>query len=217
MISALLGKKVGMTQVFDPKGERVPVTIVQAGPCVVLQSKTTKTKDGYNAVQLGFEDVKPHRSTLAAIGHARASKTAPKRFIRDVRLGTEPTVNVGDVLRVDLFNEIKFVDVIGITKGKGFQGGMKRWGFGGQSSSHGTERKHRSPGSISSRGAERGRSGAIKKGKKMAGHMGDTQRTSRNLALVGVDTDNNVLLIKGSIPGSNDGYVIVRQSKTRTT
>lgn len=217
MISALLGKKVGMTQVFDPKGERVPVTIVQAGPCVVLQSKTTKTKDGYNAVQLGFEDVKPHRSTLAAIGHARASKTAPKRFIREVRLGTEPTVNVGDVLRVDLFNEIKFVDVIGITKGKGFQGGMKRWGFGGQSSSHGTERKHRSPGSISSRGAERGRSGAIKKGKKMAGHMGDTQRTSRNLALVGVDTDNNVLLIKGSIPGSNDGYVIVRQSKTRTT
>lgn len=216
MISALLGKKVGMTQVFQPDGQRVPVTVVQAGPCVVLQSKSTKTKDGYNAVQLGFDDVKPHRATLADIGHARAAKTAPKRFVREVRLAAEPGVNVGDVLRVDLFTDVKFVDVIGTTKGKGFQGGMKRWGFGGQCSSHGTERKHRSPGSISSRGAERGRSGAIKKGKKMAGHMGDVRRTARNLALVGVDAEQNVLLIKGSVPGHENGYVIVSKAKTRS-
>lgn len=215
MITALLGKKVGMTQVFQQDGQRVPVTIVQAGPCVVLQSKSAKTKDGYNAVQLGFDDIKPHRSTLPQIGHARAAKTAPKRFIREVRLAGEPSVNVGDVVRVDLFNDIKFVDVIGTTKGKGFQGGMKRWGFGGQPGSHGTERKHRSPGSISSRAAERGRSGAIKKGKKMAGHMGDRRRTSRNLALVGVDGENNLLLIKGSIPGAENGYVIVSKAKTK--
>lgn len=219
MLPAILGRKVGMTQVFDPSGGRVPVTIVEAGPCVVLQVKRTDDgKNGYDAVQLGFRDVKPHRSTLAQIGHARPAKTAPKSFIREIRL-TQPTdQQVGDVVTVEIFKagEVKWVDVVGTSKGRGFQGAMKRHGFGGQSASHGTERKHRSPGSISSRCATRGHSGAIKKGKPMAGHMGDVRRTARCQALVGVDPENNALWIKGSIPGAEGSYVIVRQSKTRS-
>jgi large subunit ribosomal protein L3 len=217
MIPAILGKKVGMTQVFDPSGQRIPVTIVQAGPCPVLQVKSTETKDGYNAVQLGFDDVKPHRSTLAAIGHARPAKTAPNIFTREIRL-TDPTDRkVGDVITVDIFNsaEVKFVDVIGTTKGKGFQGAMRRWGFGGQPGSHGTERKHRSPGSISGRGQNRGTSGAIKKGKRMAGHMGHARRTIQSQSLVMVDPENNVLLIRGSIPGPAGEYVLVRRAVKR--
>ncbi len=218
MIPAILGKKIGMTQIFDQSGTRVPVTIVQAGPCVVLQVKTADGKDGYPAIQLGFDDVKPHRTSLAQINHARKAKTAPKRFIREVRLSEAPDKSVGDLVTVELFEQagVKYVDVVGTSKGKGFQGGMRRWGFGGQPASHGTERKHRSPGSIASRAQNRGTSGAIKKGKRMAGHMGARRRTARCQALVGVDTENNVLLIHGSIPGPNGGYVFVRQSKTRS-
>jgi len=217
MIPAILGKKVGMTQLFEPTGERVPVTLVEAGPCVVLQVKTADGADGYHAVQLGFGDVKPHRSTLPAIGHAKKAQTAPKAYVREIRLSEATEKAVGDLVTVELFSadEVKFVDVIGTTKGRGFQGGMKRWGFGGQCASHGTERKHRSPGSISSRGAERGRTGAIKKGKKMAGHMGHVRRTAQCLALIGVDAEHNLMMIKGSVPGPNGGYVMVRKSKTR--
>ncbi len=206
-----------MTQVFDPSGSRLPVTLVQAGPCVVLQVKTADGKDGYHAVQLGFDDVKPHRATLPEIGHARRAQTAPKRFVREVRLAEPADQRVGDTVTVDLFEkaQVKYVDVVGVTKGKGFQGVMKRWGFGGQCASHGTERKHRSPGSIASRASERGRSGMIKKGKRMAGHMGHVRRTARCQSLVGVDLENNLLLIEGSIPGPVGGYVMVRKSKTR--
>ncbi len=212
MIPAILGKKIGMTQIFDEAGQRVPVTVVQAGPCVVLQVKGADGKDGYYAVQLGFDDVKPHRTTLAQIGHARKAKTSPKRFTREIRLTQASDKSVGDTVTVDVFTQAKtrFVDVTGVSKGRGFQGGMKRWGFGGQPASHGTERKHRSPGSISSRAAERGRSGAMKKGKRMAGHMGSRQRTAQSLELAAVDAENNLLLIKGSVPGSADGYVVVR-------
>lgn len=218
MYPAILGKKIGMTQIFEPSGARLPVTLVQAGPCVVMQVKTADGPDGYNAVQLGFEDVKPHRSTLPEIGHARKAGTAPKRFVREIRLSEPTDRRVGDTVTVQMFQEagVRFVDVVGITKGRGFQGPMKRWGFGGQPRSHGTERKHRSPGSIGSRASERGRSGAIKKGKHMAGHMGHVRRTVRCQALVGVDVEHNLLLIRGSIPGANGGYVIVRKSKTRT-
>jgi len=217
MYPALLGRKIGMTQVFEPTGARVPVTLVEAGPCVVLQVKRADGPDGYNAVQLGFADVKPHRSTLPQIGHARRAQTAPKRFIREVRLSEPPDRNVGETLTVDIFQQagVKFVDVIGVTKGRGFAGPMKRWGFGGQPASHGTERKHRSPGSIGSRAAERGRSGCIKKGKRMAGHMGHVRRTASCQLLVGVDPENNLLLIRGSVPGPNGGFVVVRKSKTR--
>lgn len=218
MLPAILGKKIGMTQVFAPTGERVPVTVVQAGPCVVLQVKRADGGDRYHAVQLGFGDVKPHRSTLAQIGHARNAKTSPKQFIREIRLNDATDKTVGDTVTVDIFKagEVKFVDVIGITKGKGFQGAMKRHGFGGQPASHGTERKHRSPGSIGAHAQNRGHSGAVKKGKRMAGHMGHVRSTSRCLSLVGVDPENNVLWVKGSIPGPNGAFVVVRKSKTRT-
>ncbi|MBW7906492.1 MAG: 50S ribosomal protein L3 [Phycisphaerae bacterium] len=216
MIPAILGKKIGMTQVFEPSGERVPVTIIQAGPCYVLQVKRADSKDGYDSVQLGFDDVKPHRSNLAQIGHARKASTLPKRFIREIRLTEATDKNVGDTVTVDILKDVKWVDVTGVTKGKGTQGVMRRWGFGGQPASHGTERKHRSPGSIGSRAAMRGQSGAIKRGLRMAGHMGHKRRTARCQALVAVDAENNVLLIRGSVPGPEGGYVLVRRSKTRS-
>ncbi|MCK4341575.1 MAG: 50S ribosomal protein L3 [Phycisphaerae bacterium] len=215
---AILGKKIGMSQVFQPDGRRVPVTVVEAGPCVVLQVKTADGPDGYNAVQLGFQDVKPHRSTLPEIGHAHKAQTAPKRYVREVRLSEPTEKNVGDLVTVDLFSDsdIKYVDVVGITKGKGFQGGMRRWGFGGLGASHGTERKHRSPGSIGGRAANLGTGPRLKKGKKMAGHMGHARRTVQSQALVDVDSENNLLLIRGSIPGPKNGLVIVQQAKKRS-
>lgn len=218
MIPAILGRKIGMTQVFDETGERIPVTLVQAGPCVVLQVKSRDGADGYHAVQLGFDDVKPHRSTMPQIGHARKARTAPKRFIREIRLEQPTDRSVGDTVTVDIFkeNNVGWVDVIGVTRGKGFQGGMRRWGFGGQPASHGTERKHRSPGSIGGRAQNRGHSGAIKKGKKMAGHMGARRRTAPCLKLVGVDSEHHLLLIRGSVPGHKGAYVVVRKARTRS-
>jgi large subunit ribosomal protein L3 len=217
MIPALLGKKVGMTQIFDPSGARIPVTIVEAGPCVILQVKSTESRDAYNAVQLGFEDAKPHRATMAEIGHARPAKTAPKRFVREIRLSEATDRAVGDTVTVEIFkeNDVKFVDVVGTSKGKGYQGVMKRWGFGGQPASHGTERKHRSPGSIGAHAQNRGTSGAIKKGKRMGGQTGNKRVTARCQLLLDVDSAHNMLVIEGSVPGPNGGYVIVRKSKTR--
>lgn len=217
MIAAILGTKVGMTQVFQEDGRRVGVTIIQAGPCPVLQTKTADGKDGYNAVQLGLGDVKPHRTTLAAIGHAKKAGTAPKRYVREIRLQQPSDKNVGDIVTVDIFAQgnVKWVDVVGVTKGKGFQGAMVRHGFGGQPASHGTERKHRSPGSIGARAAMRGQSGAIKKGQKMAGHMGAAPRTVESQQLVAVDVENNCLLVRGGVPGPNGGLVLVRRANKR--
>ncbi len=214
MFPAILGRKIGMTQIFAAGGERTPVTVVEAGPCVVLQVKQADGPDGYHALQLGFGDVKPHRSTLPEIGHARKAQSAPRRFIREIRFDEPPTHDVGQTVTVQVFEQaqVKFVDVIGVTKGRGFQGAMRRWGFGGQPSSHGTERKHRSPGSIGGRGQNRGHSGAVKKGKRMAGHMGHARRTIQRQALMGVDSENNLLLIKGAVPGPTGGYVIVQKS-----
>ena len=140
----LLGKKVGMTQVYDEKERLLPVTVIQAGPCVVMQVKTKET-DGYNAVQLGFDDVKASRKTKAAVGHAEKAKTTPKRFVREMRLANDAKVefNPGDSLNVSVFADTKIVDVIGTSKGKGFAGPMKKYHFGGMPGSHGTERKHR--------------------------------------------------------------------------
>jgi large subunit ribosomal protein L3 len=182
-----------------------------------MQVKTTDGPDGYNAVQLGYEDVKPHRSTLPEIGHARKAQTAPKRFMREVRLSAPTEKAVGDTITVELFTEadVKYVDVSGVTKGKGYQGGMRRWGFGGQCASHGTERKHRSPGSISSRASNAG-TGRPKKGGKKAGQMGHVRQTAESQVLVGVDAENHVLLVKGSVPGPKNGYVYVRQAKKRS-
>ena len=210
----LLGKKVGMTQMYDQAGKLLPVTVIQAGPCAVLQIKTVDT-DGYNAVQLGYDDLKPSRSKKAQIGHAQKASTTPKRFVREMRLlsDVEPEYKVGDTLTVSVFSETKFLDVEGTNKGKGFAGTMKRHGFRGFPSSHGTERKHRAPGSISSFASDAGHGGDIKKGKKMAGHMGHNRVTTKNHSLVAVDEDKNLLVVKGSVPGPADGYVVIRSAK----
>ncbi|HOJ74032.1 MAG TPA: 50S ribosomal protein L3 [Phycisphaerae bacterium] len=214
--AALIGKKIGMTRIYTADGEAVPVTVIQAGPCTVLQVKKSDGKDGYNAVQLGFEDVKPHRSTLPMIGHAAAAGTGPKRIIREVPVPTVPEDNAGDVWTVEVFEAAgtKHVDVVSTTKGRGYTGVMKRYGFGGQPASHGTERKHRSPGAIGGM-SQRGRGQAVKKGKRMAGHSGNVRRTSRNQELVRVDKENHLLLVKGSVPGPNGVYVLVRQAKAK--
>ena len=214
MLAAILGRKVGMTQVYDGEGRLQPVTVVQAGPCDVLQVKTVGT-DGYNAVQMGFEDVKPQRALAPQIGHAAKAGAKPKKFVREVRVKEAPAdVAAGQSISVSAFEGVAMVDVIGVSKGKGFQGGMKRHHFGGQCASHGTERKHRSPGSISAHATNRGWGGDIKRGKRMAGHMGDVRSTTRNLKLVGVDKDNNLLLIKGAVPGANGGFVFVCAART---
>lgn len=217
MVPAILAKKIGMTRIFDENGHSVPVTVVQAGPCKVLQVRN-RENDGYDAVQLGFEDRKPHRSTLPMIGHCAKADSAPKRFIREVRLDQPTDRKAGDVITVEVFEEagVKFVDVVGTSKGFGFQGVMKRHGFGGLSASHGTERKHRSPGSISSHGTDLGHGGNIKKGKRMAGQMGNVRRTARNQQLIAVNKDEGLLLIRGGLPGPNGGYLLVRQAKTKT-
>ncbi len=215
MYAAILGKKIGMTRVFDADGASVPVTVVQAGPCPILQVKT-KDRDGYEAVQLGFDRIKPSRCKRPQIGHARKANTAPQKFVKEIRL-IEPTDKaVGEVVTVDLFEEqsVAFVDVIGTTIGKGFQGVMKRHNFGGQPASHGVERKHRSPGGIGGSG-DLGEGRSVKKGKKMSGHMGHVRRTARNQRLVSIDKDRNLLLIKGVVPGPRGGYVIVSRAKAK--
>jgi len=214
MLTALLGKKIGMTQVYDDEGRLHPVTVVQAGPCHVLQVKTEET-DGYNAVQIGFEDVKAHRAAKPAIGHAAKAGVRSKRFVREVRLeGAPADVEPGQTVSVEIFDEVPFVDVTGTSKGKGFAGVMKRHNFKGQPASHGTERKHRSPGSISSHSSNLGTGGKPKRGKRMAGQMGHEKVTTRNHRLIRTDKENNLLLIRGPVPGPGGGYVIVRVSKT---
>lgn len=216
MLPGLLAKKVGMTRIFDEAGRSIPATVLQAGPCAVLQVKTRQT-DGYEAVQLGFEDLKPHRSTKPQIGHAAKAGMGPKRTIREVRLAEPAEQQPGDVVTVELFADpqVRFVDVTATTKGRGFAGVMKRHGFGGQPASHGTERKHRSPGSIASHGTDRGHGGDIKKGKRMAGQMGHVRCTVRNQQLLRVDAEQGLLLVKGSVPGPNGGVVMVRKAKTK--
>ncbi|HOQ03647.1 MAG TPA: 50S ribosomal protein L3 [Anaerohalosphaeraceae bacterium] len=212
----LLGKKVGMTQVYDDAGRMTPVTVLQAGPCTILQVKTPE-KDGYCALQLGFDDVKPSRVKKPQKGHADKAGTAVKRFVREWRLSEQPKEEYkpGSLLDVKIFEGVQYVDVSGISKGKGFAGVMKRHGFGGQPASHGTERKHRSPGSLSGHGSDRGHGGNIKKGKRMAGHMGMDRVTSRNHKLVWIDAENNLLAVKGPVPGPAGGYVEIRTAKTK--
>jgi len=213
-MAMLLGKKVGMTQVYDGSGKLLPVTVIHAGPCPVLQVKTVKS-DGYNAVQMGYDDVKPSRRKKPQLGHAQKSNTVPKKLIREMRLphDTEPECKVGDSLTVSVFAQNEYVDVVGTSKGKGFAGVMKRHGFHGFPASHGTERKHRAPGSISSFASDAGHGAGPKRGKKMAGHMGDCCVTTKNHSLVAIDEKENLLVVKGSVPGPAGGYVIVRSAK----
>jgi len=213
-MAILLGKKVGMTQVYNELGKLVPVSVIQAGPCVVLQVKTTET-DGYNAIQLGFDDVKPVRRKIPEIGHAKKANTEPKKFVKEMRLpdDVEREYKAGESVTVDVFSEDKSVDVVGTSKGKGFAGVMKRHGFGGFPASHGTERKHRAPGSIASFASDAGHGPGPKKGKRMAGHMGHCRVTTKNHDLVEIDEEKNLLIVKGSIPGPAGGYCIIRSAK----
>ncbi len=217
MIPALLGKKVGMTQVFNDSGGAIPVTVIEAGPCAVMQVRSEEV-DGYHALQLGFGDVKPHRATKPGIGHAQKAGTTSKRILSEIRLQEAATHQAGDVITVSVFaeNDVKYVDVVGTSKGRGFAGAMKRHGFGGQPASHGVERKHRSPGSISSHASDLGHGGNVKKGKRMGGHYGHHRATVKNQKLIGIDEQNNLLLIEGGIPGPNGGYVFVRQARTKS-
>jgi large subunit ribosomal protein L3 len=208
MAPAILGKKLGMTQVFDAEGRSIPVTLIQAGPCQVLQVKTAET-DGYTAVQLGFDPARKSRVTQPQAGHAKKAGVKAQRLVREFRMDGGEIPELGSTVTVDSFEGVEVVDVTGTTKGKGFQGVMKRWGFGGQPGSHGTERKHRSPGSIGSGSLpDKG----VLPGKKMAGHMGHVRRTAQRLSLVRVDSERNLLIVKGSVPGPNGGYLMIRRS-----
>ena len=213
MTPALLGKKVGMTRIYDEKGAVVPVTVVQAGPCDVTQVKTPES-DGYHAVQLAFGQIKPKFSSFPLIGHTANAGVGPRKHFREIRLKDATDRKPGDTVNVSLFDGVQFVDVIGTSKGKGTAGVMKRHHFGGQPASHGTERKHRSPGSLASRATWRGQCGKPKKGVRMAGHMGMDRVTTRNHPLVKVDAANNLLLIKGALPGPNGGLLFIRKSIT---
>jgi len=209
---SLLGKKVGMTRVFKDSVS-VPVTVIQVGPCVVTQIKTPE-KDGYAAVQIGFEDIKPRNSTMPMIGHDFKAGTDPKRTHREFHVKAEELANyaLGQTLTVEQLKDQLYVDVVGTSKGKGFAGVMKRWHFKGMFASHGTERKHRSPGSIGGLCSNRGFGGGLAKGKKMAGHMGDDRVTARSLDVVSIDAAQGLLLVKGPIPGANRSTVEIRPS-----
>ncbi len=212
MPKTLIGRKVGMSRYFLEDGTNIPVTIVKAGPCVVTQVKTEEA-EGYNAVQMGFEDVRPGLATMPIIGHDAKAGTAPKRFHREVRMDDLGEVESGQTLDISMFEDVMFVDVVGISKGKGFAGGMKRHNFKGLEASHGVKRAHRRPGSINGHATNLGTGPKPKKGKRMPGQMGNKQITCRSLPVVTIDNDQDLLLVKGSVPGPNNGMVIIREAK----
>ena len=223
MLKGILGRKVGMTQIYDEAGNAVPVTVVEAGPCHVLQ---VPEKDGYSAVQLGFQDKPRRKASRSERGHvtklsSKRSKTMtgagveipakadcePKRYIREFR-GDTSECAVGQVITVESLADVKSVDVVGTTKGRGYAGVMKRHNFKGQRATHGVKKVHRHGGGTGALAAWRG-GGRMKKGKKMAGQYGNERVTIRNLRLVKIDKDNNLLLIGGAVPGPNGGLLIV--------
>ena len=206
MQKALIGKKIGMTQIFDEKGNVVPVTVVEAGPCTVVMKKTIEN-DGYEAVQLGFGDVKVQRVNKPMMGHFKKADVAPKKTLKEFKIDIA-SVNVGDTLKADVFAAGEKVDVIGTSKGKGTAGSIKRWNFSRLKESHGTGPVARHAGSL---GACSDPS-RVYKGKKLAGHLGCEKVTIQNLDVVKVDVENNLIAIKGAIPGPKGGIVVIRNS-----
>jgi large subunit ribosomal protein L3 len=206
MKKGLIGKKLGMTQIFSDDGRRIPVTVIQAGPCVVIQKKTGE-KDGYTAIQVGFEQADAARVNRPELGHAKAAGKGAFKVLRELRLENADQFSVGDVVVVDQFTEGEYVDVTATSKGKGFQGVIKRWGFKGGRASHGS-RFHRAPGSI---GASAYPS-RVFKNKKMPGQLGNEQVTIQRLQVVRVDSRQNLLLIKGAVPGAKNGIVLIKDS-----
>ena len=200
----ILGKRVGMTQVFTEDGELVPVTVVEVGSNVVMQVKTMEN-DGYEAIQLGFDDQREVKTNKPAKGHAAKAKTAPKRFVREIRGVELGEYNVGDEIKADIFEAGEFVDVTGTSKGHGFQGNIKRWGQSRGPMAHGS-RYHRRPGSMGSI------INRVFPGKVLPGRMGGKRVTIQNLEIVKADTENGVLLIKGNIPGANKSFVTIKST-----
>lgn len=231
----LIGTKVGMTQVYDAEGQAAPVTVLQLGPCPVLQVRTAD-RDGYGAVQIGYKDKPRKNATRAERGHVsndleskrkkkrqgqdipKKADVEPQRVIREFRIDRDGDKTaapaVGEKLTVDIFKDVKAVDVIGTTKGRGTAGVIKRWGFGGLPAAHGAKKVHREPGSTSSLASNRG-SGRPKKGKKLAGRYGAERVTIRNLDVVQVDVENNLILVRGAVPGFNGAYVLVRPTNLK--
>jgi len=208
MIATLLGKKIGMTQVYDAQNVLVPVTVVEAGPCPVVQIKTIES-DGYNAVQLGFGAKKAVRASKAEANHAKkAGLDSTPRLLNEVRLADVSSIKVGDVITVASFNEGQIVDVIGVSKGKGFQGVVKRFRVGGGPAAHGSM-FHRRIGSVGMRQTP----GRVWKNQRMPGHMGSDSRTVQNLRVIRIVADKNLILVKGAIPGANGDDVIIRSGK----
>ena len=206
MKKGLIGRKVGMTQVFDEKGKVIPVTVVELGPCAVVQKKTVEN-DGYAAVQLGFEDKKVTRTNKPEKGHFDKANVAPKKILKEFRLEDDSALNVGDIIKADIFAAGEKVDVVGTSKGKGTAGVIKRWNFSRLKETHGTGPVARHAGSLGVIDPAR-----IFKGKRMAGHLGHERVTIQNLDVVKVDAENNLIAIKGAIPGPKKGIVMVVNS-----
>lgn len=208
MAKGILGRKLGMTQIFTEEGKVVPVTVVESGKTVVVQSKTVEN-DGYNAVQLGFGTVKDKKVTKPMKGHFAKAGAAPVKFIREMRLSSASEYNQGDVVGVDVFSAGELIDVTGTAKGKGFAGGIKRHNFRRGPMAHGSK-SHREPGSIGPRMS--GGGGKVFKGKKLPGHMGGQQVTIQRLSVVRVDAERNLILIKGAIPGPKGSFVVIKDT-----
>ncbi len=204
MKKGLIGKKIGMTQIFDEKGNMIPVTVIEAGPCAVVMKKTIET-DGYEAVQVGFGDVKANKVTKPMAGHFKKADVAPKKVLKEFKLADASSVNVGDILKADIFAAGDVVDVVGTSKGKGTAGAIKRWNFSRLKETHGSGPVARHAGSL---GACSDPS-RVYKGKKMAGHLGSERVTVQNLSVVKVDSENNLIAIKGSVPGAKGSIVVI--------
>jgi len=207
MLKGLLGKKIGMTQIFDDAGVAYPVTIIEAGPCYVTQIRRPES-EGYSAVQLGFGEIHPKRLSGGELGHLKTLALPPLRFLREFR-SKSPDVSVGDVMKADVFASGEHVDVVGTSKGKGFAGGVKRYHFRGGPKTHGQSDRHRAPGSRGS-GTTPGR---VYKGARGAGHMGDDRVTVQNLKVVLVDVERNLIGVHGAVPGPKGGLVIIKEAR----
>ena len=204
-IKGILGKKLGMTQVFDEDNRVVPVTVVEAGPCVVTQIRTEE-KDGYSAIQIAYGDIDPRKVNKPQSGHFAKAGVTPRRYVTEIRMDDVSDYEVGQDVTVELFGDVKFVDVTGTTRGHGFAGAMKRHGFAGQGAAHGNQAAHRRVGGIGACATP----GRVFKGTRMAGRMGNNRVTTQNLKLFKVDADSNLLLIKGAVPGIRGGLVTVK-------
>ena len=204
-IKGILGTKLGMTQIFDEENRVIPVTVVEAGPCVVSQIRTVET-DGYNAIQIAYGGIDPRKVNQPLTGHFKKAGVTPRRHVTEIRMDDVSGYEVGQDVTVEIFNDIKFVDVTGTTKGKGYAGAMKRHGFAGQGAGHGNQAAHRRVGGIGAAATP----GRIFKGKRMAGRMGNDRVTTQNLKVQKIDADANIILIKGAIPGNRGGIVTVK-------